>query len=164
VQIFYTPVGTAGAADNIWIANPRFFEGIDMPNFGVERTIAEEYALCQRYYEKSYNDATIVPTGGSNFGYIMTPAGTAALANASVLASVRFRVVKRAAPTVNVYSFTAATANKVSDGNGVDLAANSGVPISVGTGGFQVQNASGGTVTPALNALIFHFAADCELV
>jgi hypothetical protein len=162
VMFIWNPTGTAGANDYLAISGTKLEIGSVASAWSFV-PYADELLRCQRYYEKSYNDSASVPTSGSNSGYVMTPAGSAALANAAVIGSVRFKVTKRVVPTVTVYSFTASVASKVSDGNGADLAANSGTPISVGTGGFQVQNASGGTITPALNALIWHFAADAEL-
>ncbi len=65
------------------------------------RSEAEELSLCQRYYEKSYNQgvnpATATTVGIFILGSLTT--GTTAMGGVSV----PFAVVKRAAPTVTIY-------------------------------------------------------------
>ena len=127
-------------------------------------TLQGELAACQRYYQKSYDQATAVPTNASINGLVhaVIP-GNTLITNAYYLYSQRFPVVMRTSPTVTIYSYTSSSTSRVSDGNGNDAAANTGVAVRIGQANFQVYNNSGGNVTPTLNLLTFHYAADAEL-
>jgi hypothetical protein len=77
-----------------------------------QRPIGTELALCQRYYEKSYELGT-TPGGAATAGsHWFTSLGS----TANVLSSVLFSVKKRASPTVNIWD-TAGNANKASSGD-----------------------------------------------
>ena len=76
------------------------------------RPIGTELALCQRYYEKSYELGT-TPGGAATAGaHWFTSLGS----TANVLSSVLFSVKKRTSPTVNIWD-TAGNANKASSGD-----------------------------------------------
>ena len=62
------------------------------------RSYGQELALCQRYYEKSY-DQSVVP-GTSTYAGIFCAVGS----NASSCGGFTWKVTKRAAPTVTLYS------------------------------------------------------------
>ena len=120
-----------------------------------------ELAMCQRYYRKSYNQAVTPGTASSNPG-IEFAQGYAALATASPYKSVSLAQTMRTAPTVTIYSFLGTT-GRVSDNNGTDLAASSGLTAYVGDAGFAVSNQSGGSVTPTGGGYVFHYVASAEL-
>ena len=72
------------------------------------RQIGDELALCQRYYEKSYN-LDVVPGAVTNIGEVLKVSG-----NITFLPGVYFMVNKRSNPTFTIYSYLG-TAGKVSD-------------------------------------------------
>jgi hypothetical protein len=83
------------------------------------RTFGEELALCQRYYEKSYNQGVnpATSTRDSKWARIFGAAITTYFRD-----SINFRVTKRSgAPTLTIYSVTGASGN-VRLNNGSDLA------------------------------------------
>jgi hypothetical protein len=121
-----------------------------------------ELAMCQRYYQKSYSQATAPATNGTANGIIFAST-TATAANSSYLVTVKLPVVMRTSPTVTIYSFTSSQTGRVSDATGTDLAAGSGTANFVGDATFTVQNASGGLITAASGGFIFHYQAVGEL-
>lgn len=66
-----------------------------------QRPIGAELALCQRYYEKSYALATAPGTATTTGAVSVIPYTTTA---GKVVATVRYAVPKRIAPTVTIYS------------------------------------------------------------
>lgn len=90
-------VGTNGAT--FYITGVQLEAGTTATNFDV-RSYGTELALCQRYYEKSYN-ANIVPaaTSGSNSGYVVSTA-----AATTMYVSVPFMTPKRTTPTMTAYA------------------------------------------------------------
>lgn len=120
------------------------------------RSFAEELALCQRYYEKSYNIDT-PPGTATDIGCIqgITEDGTN---NGAHYDTVYFKVRKRAVPTVIVYG-TGGTSNTVNDET---------ADRSVGAGWFAMPSETGFRMNYTLqNATSgrrrFHYVADAEL-
>lgn len=66
------------------------------------RPFPTEFAMCQRYFEKSYN-LSIVPGSAVNGTTVLTGFSMLAQANPYLGGSVYFRVSKRAAPTITVW-------------------------------------------------------------
>jgi hypothetical protein len=118
------------------------------------RRYSEELALCQRYYEKSYDigtalgavtangEARLTATAGGNIGGMSVP----------------FKVTKRAAPTITLYSpSTGATGKTRDDINGVDV---NGSTASIGMGAFMFF----ATLSAGTNiGLRQHWVADARL-
>lgn len=116
------------------------------------RPISERLARCMRYYEKSYSIGTAPGTATSTsiFAGLVNSGGTFVI-------SQPFRVVKRAAPTVTLYSNSSGTSGKLYDASGLaDITASAAV---VGTSNWYV-NASGFTGSGIAQG---HYAADAEL-
>ena len=151
-------VGTNGAT--FYITGVQLEKGSTATSFDY-RDYGRELAMCQRYYTKSY-DITVAPQTNSTAGGLVDIA-IGNVANANYFGSVNFLVSMRSTPTVTVYSFTSSTASRVSDGNGTDLAANSGFANLIGTRSFTVQNQSGSTITAANGGFVFHYVATSEL-
>jgi hypothetical protein len=113
-------VWSSTAAANWSIAGVQLEEGPTATPFE-HRPIGTELALCQRYYEKSYNLNTIpgtaVKEGNSyrRYSYVDTLNGE--------YDTVTFKVPKRTTnPTVRIYSSRTGTINRVGDdSDGVDL-------------------------------------------
>jgi hypothetical protein len=120
------------------------------------RSIAEELALCERYYEKSYNIDT-PPGTATDTGAIYGETGNGAPESAH-FDTVQFRVRKRSTPTVIVYG-TGGTPNTVNDET---------ADRSVGAGWFAMPSETGFRMNYTLqNATSgrrrFHYVADAEL-
>jgi hypothetical protein len=120
------------------------------------RSFAEELALCQRYYEKSYNIDT-PPGTATDTGAIYGETEDGAPGSAHV-DTVQFRVRKRSTPTVIIYG-TGGTPNAVNDET---------ADRSIGTGSFAIPSETGFRMNYTLqNATSgrrwFHYIADAEL-
>ena len=156
----YAAVGVQNATIDIW--GVQVEAGSTATAFQTATgTIQGELAACQRYYQKSYAQGTTVPTNS-------TLIGSQALANVSVAdqAFIGYQylpVVMRIAPTVTIYSYTSSTAARVSNGNGTDLAANSGLAGGIADRGYYVYNGAGSSISAANGGYLFHYQASAEL-
>jgi hypothetical protein len=122
------------------------------------RPFGTELALCQRYYEKSYNIGT-TPGTATTVGNLSTVYNGVSTSS-YIGAGVSFRVSKRAAPTIVLYD-NGGTSGKltvstpgVSETNGQD-----GTAERVGENMFSFYRASGTTGV----VLYGHFTASAEL-
>lgn len=119
------------------------------------RSVTSELIECQRYYEKSYSFGVAVAAVDQNGAEIISctqdPGNGAGY-------SARFKVAKRAAPTIVGYSPVTGTVNKIADRvNIVDVTA---VAALIGTNGFLWR----GTPSAGNNAtLMMHWTADARL-
>lgn len=122
------------------------------------RSAADELILCQRYYEKSYDNATSPGT--------VTELGQSAfflygLANANYAGGTtsHFKVTKRSVPAIVLYSPQTGAAGKIYNaGTTADV---SGSATSIGQNGFFANSGSfGPTITINLR---WHWTADAEL-
>ena len=85
------------------------------------RPIGLELIMCQRYYEKSYNDAEAPGTITSAGGYHMTVGAATPWPST---ATVQFRVVKRISPTITTYNPFAANSAWGDEGRNQDFSSN----------------------------------------
>lgn len=155
---FYTPVGTAGAADHFEITGVQLEQNYQPTPFE-QRPYGVELALCQRYYEKSYADATA--PGTSTFTRLVTMTGSAGSATTGeIIGNYYWAAVKRVAPTVAWYDHSG-NSNRVTR-------------LQYGVANHANNVASAGTVTERMavvsslsgntgQSLQFHFVADVEL-
>ena len=120
--------------------------------------IQAELAACQRYYLKSYAQATTPGTATNSIG-----AFAYASVNGTVTdnrANVRFPVNMRTTPTITMYSSNTGTSAKIYNENTtLDLG---GAAQFIGETGFHGY-ASSGVITAAGTVLIFHYVASAEL-
>ena len=120
-------VGTSGAT--FYITGVQLEKGSVATSFDY-RPYGTELSLCQRYYEKSYNTndvpATATAAGSAN-GSRQTGSG---------VAYVKHAVVKRASPTVTVYSPATGTSGQVR--NAATGADEAGAAGNIGDSGFNV--------------------------
>jgi hypothetical protein len=70
------------------------------------RLYGQELINCQRYFEKSYDLATLPGTGGTPNGYTQTFANNGVTTAGYIGCSERFKVEKRAAPTMTSYDWS----------------------------------------------------------
>lgn len=110
---------------------------------------AEELAICQRYYEKSFDQGT-TEASPTNTGSFRENASSVGVCRSSC----RFKVTKRTTPNINVYSVNATTPQRIYMA-GVNQVA--GITTN-GETGFTVEAAGG------VNAdCLYQFTAECEL-
>jgi hypothetical protein len=121
------------------------------------RPIGTELALCQRYYEKSYDQSTIpgtITAAGMSFVF---SGGVGGLAQ--IVIPTFYKVIKRATPTVVLYSpSTGAVGNMRDFGGPADRAAS--VNANSGESVMQVQN-DASTSANAQHGV--HYTASAEL-
>jgi hypothetical protein len=147
IAFTYTPTGTAGAADNYDITGVQVEIASTASAFSRQTgSIAAELAACQRYYEQTFATAATESTNklstysDSNYGQ-----GT------------RWKVTKRVAPTVTVYSSNGGTANRVRQiSNNVNY-----TPASIADIGIDGFNIFTGIALS--NMIDWHYTASAEL-
>lgn len=118
------------------------------------RLQAHELLLCQRYFEKSYQQ-DIAPGTASDFGRYSF--GTNGVLSADTFVSVPFKVPKRSQPAIVIYSVSSTpVAGRVGQDDGSSVV---GTVNIVGANAFQVnwKNSTGRW------GGFFHFVADAEL-
>lgn len=167
--VVYVYQMTSSQTANVFATNGNVFELFDVGLYEGATAPAyqpadfgSELALCQRYYEKSYNLSVSPGTASSIPGLNAICVSSNSIANGQSLGSRLFQTRKRAAPTMTVYGYQGG-AGKVSDASPTDLAAGSGSTSLVGEAGFNVTNASGGTVTTTNTVVTFHWVANARL-
>ena len=122
------------------------------------RSYGEELALCQRYFEKSYN--TDVVPGTATFTGVFTNGGVTnlAAANYATRASTAYKVTKRATPTVTTFD-TAGNSGKC---NYPDSTTNQ--PYTVIHNGFSTFSAETSTLSNGTDTRCYwHFTSSAEL-
>lgn len=136
-----------------YIADVKLEQGNQVTPF-VQRLFAEELALCQRYYEKSYGVET--PPGNSENSSVI--AGKAN--DCTWVQGVQWAVRKRVAPTVNIYSTNGAK-NRLTrtDGSDTDFDIEALAPSEANFAG--PFSATGGFTEGAIYQ--YHFTADAEI-
>jgi len=117
----------------------------------------QELALCQRFWEKSYDLGTAVGTA------TLTGAPKQQGGGSLILTGAAFKVQKRAAPTVTIYSPYDGAADRVCYYNVYDAYGGYLSPCygsNIGQWGFNLYLASGFSVSYMFR---FHFTASAEL-
>lgn len=159
VRLFWTPSGTAGAADYGDFTNVRIGEGsITAYAFPDLRETIEE---CARYYQKSFASATAPAQNvGADTGEYRFPA-TVAGANTNRLGTIPFITKMASVPTITLYNPAASSAH-VRD---LTAAANctSSAAANITTNGFALTCvANAGTAVG--NDLAVHWVADSRFI
>jgi hypothetical protein len=144
-------------ANNFHITGVQIEQGSSATDFE-HRSFGEELLLCQRYYEHTYPYGTAAGSANGGIGADHRYVGRETPSNYGYYTG-HYRVEKRAAATVTVYSY-AGTANQIAHG---DTGSDSGAVgvIQNGTTSFLPRNTSGSGVSE--RALLYHFRADAEL-
>ena len=149
-------VGTNGAT--FYITGVQLEVGTQATSFEY-RQYQQELALCQRYYEKSYNTNTAVGTATdssllSSFGIYDIKTTLA------IESGFQFRITKRAAPSIVVYD----SAGNINKCNRVDVAvlgSDNQATYIVDIGENSMRVGSSGTANAG--RIAFHFTASSEL-
>ena len=126
------------------------------------RPYGTELALCQRYFEKSYQQGTSIGSSGTgNTGQTLYIGTGNIVGSGDKLPNTTFMVTKRTAPTVNTWSPNG-TANTLANMAGTDLATNSCTPNVANDRSFFAYNATS-SVTGSLGCVQFQWSASAEL-
>jgi hypothetical protein len=120
-------------------------------------TIQGELSAAQRYYQKSYNQATALATGTFVGASYVGGGVDGSVTTGVVIGTIRIPSM-RTAPAVTAYD-TSGNINKCTR-RGASETANENVTIdTIGENSFRVYSTSGASA----NSFIFHYAASAEL-
>ena len=156
IQIVFT-VGALTAGLTWTIGNVQLEKGSTATSFDY-RSIGTELSLCQRYYEKTFNQSVApVQNSGSYPGTIAAAStGTSSLYNLGT--SWQMKVVKRTTPTITSFSVGAATSDWYAP------AGPSTVTFSAGTSGDASVYIQANAAPPSFpNIYYVHMTAAAEL-
>lgn len=139
--------GVDNVANDFFITQVKLELGSGATEF-IARPLEEELALCQRYYETSYD---IGVTPGTADGYNETCACGNGGDTTACMVSINFKTKKRATPTLKFYAVDAATGagtlGKMRNTSGGLVNALSAYPTGTNlTNGISVVVSSGGTL------------------
>ena len=158
----WTPSGTAGADDSLYIDDVQLeivpaSSGYGASNF--ERlTFLEQWALCQRHYQKSFTYA-VAPAQNVGFvGSITFMAGKAGAG--SDFFSLNFPFVMRVAPSITYYNTSNTNAQARDSVAAADCS--STTASNIATGSFFTLT-TGNASTAVGNALEVHYTADAGI-
>jgi hypothetical protein len=152
-------VGTNGAT--WYITGVQLEVGSTATSFDY-RPYGTELQLCQRYFEKSYQQGVALGASGQgNTGQTLYVGTGNTVAGGDKLPNTTFMVTKRTAPTINTWS-TNGTANTLANMSGTDLATNSCTPNVANDRSFFAYNATS-SVSGTSGCVQFQWSASAEL-
>ena len=152
-------VGTNGAT--FYITGVQLEVGSTATSFDY-RPYGTELHLCQRYFEKSYQQGVALGASGQgNTGQTLYVGTGNTVAGGDKLPNTTFMVTKRTAPTINTWS-TNGTANTLANMSGTDLATNSCTPNVANDRSFFAYNATS-SVSGTSGCVQFQWSASAEL-
>jgi hypothetical protein len=134
------------------------------------RSFAEELALCQRYFEKSY-DVDVAPgTEFTSYGmetcFANASVGSGGDLNLFCAGPLRFKVSKRTTPTVNIYNRNTGALNSVyNDSTGQSISFTTLDTYTPGQNqvNLRLLGLTGSNTISVGDLLSYHWTADAEL-
>jgi hypothetical protein len=153
VEFNWTPSGTAGADDSVYITGVQLEVGTVATPFE-RRLFGQELALCQRYFYKSFNQATVPGTVGAG-----SYRGVVSTSGFRTSHSFQHAVTMRASPTIIFYNpVTGSAGSAYNDDTGANPSAIPYLVSDIGMSGVDLTpNQSPG------NAVIITYTANAEL-
>ena len=149
-------VGTNGAT--FYITGVQLEVGTQATSFEY-RQYQQELALCQRYFEKSYN-TDVAPSTSTSVGVVGATGVQGATTGSEISAAGFFRVTKRVTPTMSYFDTVGNSAKCTRVNQGIAVTTNSSLADnSIGANQFSAFSASGATAS----SIIYHFTASAEL-
>ena len=158
----YSPSGTAGADDNIYITGVQLEQGSVATPF--ERPLySKQLADCQRYYETSYDIGTAPGTTTAN-GRVVSTFNALNTNSLNIGLYVPFKVTKRAAPSLSLWTQGGVSGNW----SWIIGTTVSNHPMTIDAAGMQGVDLNNtdtpGTLTAGSTYMAYgHFAASAEL-
>lgn len=154
-------VSVIGTLNATWFLTGVQFEVGPVATSFEWRNYQQELAMCQRYYEKSFNIATAPGQNLGTVGPLITVQVSGAGSSQYLASHVKFSVAKRATPTtLTTYNPSAANAQIRDTSLGADWSATS--TSGAGTNGFGILGTSAAG-SGAGNTAMVHWSADAEL-
>ena len=124
------------------------------------RPIGTELALCQRYYEKSY-DLNTVPGTPASIGLVLSSIVKTVGPGSNGIGNVSFKNTKRSSSTIKIYSNITGAINKFANYAEAGTPDRDASAQTVGQGGFYTQyDGSASLVNPLA---VYQWTADSEL-
>ena len=159
--------GVAATTDVFRITGVVVLPGIEAPSAErsplIMRPFDQELATCQRYWESTYDYGVAPGTASMPGADQMNLAVTATAFQCTGGKGYSWKVVKRIAPSVTLYSPVTGASNKIRDmTNGVDLVPITGGAIDPGTMGLRLWSAQMLTAANTLS-MATHIVANARL-
>lgn len=152
-------MGTSGAT--FYITGVQLEEGTTATAFE-QRLYGTELALCQRYFEKSY-DQSVKPGTAAVGCYTTSTIGTNTMIAGQAHCSIFFAAEKRtSSPSMVCYGYSGGIGVVSNGTTGADLASSSGALNTRGSRQASFYNNAGSLATSG-GAVLFHWTADAEL-
>jgi hypothetical protein len=123
---------------------------------------AEELALCQRYYEKSFDMDTAPTTNSAAAGVFYSPCTSGGFAGTSYAGKIGFKTQKRADPTITLYNPFAASNDWAWYTAGLNVAKATTVQ-DAGQHGFNCILSSANSGGTLYSLVLGHWSAEAEL-
>jgi len=115
---------------------------------------------CQRYYEKSYDQATYAGASGTPAGYTMTYANNGVTTASYIGCSERFKTEKRGSPTMTSYDWSGNSGKCTRGTLAVGNEANSNWSFETASTSSWIGYSDGGSTR---NFVSLHWVASSEL-
>ena len=161
VVFYYGTAGTASANEYIDITGVQLELGnVATPFSRAGGSIGGELALCQRYFEKSY-DISVAPGTVTQIGAKYSSGSVGGLTTSYINDTFQYKVTKRAIPSTVIIYDLSGNANKVNrEYFGVSSTANQNATLSyTGTNGISLYSSG----TASAGSISYQYTVDSEI-